>query len=97
MLSPGRSQMHEQNQPQGQYPLLEIKTPPAVLAPIYSIAREMRGMLAFPLAFFGGLFGTVAITAGSLFAIWWFENNAEARTTRPRKTRSSCSSSSPAR
>jgi outer membrane biosynthesis protein TonB len=70
--------MHEQNQPQGQYPLLEIKTPPAVLAPIYSIARELRGMLAFPLAFFGGLFGTVAITAGSLFAIWWFENNAEA-------------------
>jgi outer membrane biosynthesis protein TonB len=70
--------MDQSNQPQGQYPLLQIKTPPALLAPLYSIGREVRGMLAFPLAFFGGLFGTVAIVGASLFGIWWFENNAEA-------------------
>lgn len=70
--------MYEPNQPQGQYPVLEIKTPPALLAPLYSIGREMRGMLAFPLAFFGGIFGTVALAGGSLFAMWWFENHAQA-------------------
>jgi outer membrane biosynthesis protein TonB len=70
--------MNQSREPQGQYPLLQIKTPPALLAPIYSIAREFRGMIAYPLAFFGGMFGTVAITAGSLFAMWWFENHAQA-------------------
>jgi outer membrane biosynthesis protein TonB len=73
--------MHPRNEPtQGQYPVLQVKTPPAVLAPIYSIGREVRGMLAYPLAFFGGLFGTIAVAAGSLFGIWWFETNAQAST-----------------
>lgn len=70
--------MNQSNQPQGQYPLLDIKTPSALLAPLYSIGRELRGMLAFPLAFFGGLFGTVVIISGSLVSMWWFENHAQA-------------------
>jgi outer membrane biosynthesis protein TonB len=68
--------MHERNNPQGEYPVLQVQTPPALLAPIYSIGRELRGMFSLPLAFFGGLFGTVAITGASLFGLWWFETNA---------------------
>ncbi len=59
-------------------PALQVTTPPALLAPIYSIGRELRGMLSLPLAFFGGMFGTALMLGGAVFALWWFENHAEA-------------------
>jgi outer membrane biosynthesis protein TonB len=70
--------MYERDEPKSQHPILEVKTPPALLAPLYSVGREVRGMLAYPLAFFGGLFGTVVILGGSLVMMWWFETNAQA-------------------
>jgi outer membrane biosynthesis protein TonB len=70
--------MYERDSPQSQVPVLQVKTPPALLAPLYSIGREIRGMLSLPLAFFGGMFGTALMTGGALFALWWFENHAAA-------------------
>lgn len=70
--------MSTSNDPYSFDPTLQVKTPPAVLAPLYSIGREFRGMLSLPLAFFGGVFGTIMMTGGSLFAFWWFENHAQA-------------------
>jgi outer membrane biosynthesis protein TonB len=70
--------MYERNNPQGEHPVLQVNTPPALLAPVYSIGRELRGMLALPLAFFGGLFGTIAVAGSALFGLWWFETNAQA-------------------
>lgn len=65
---------------QPQQPIAPIKTPPALLTPLYSLARDFRGMVALPLAFYGGLFGSLVISGGSAFAMWWLENNAEAST-----------------
>lgn len=65
-------------QGQSQQPIAPIKTPPALLTPLYSVARELRGMLSLPLAFFGGLFGSIVISGALVFAMWWLENNAEA-------------------
>ena len=69
--------MHN-HEPPSNLPPMPVDTPPALLAPLYSIGREVRGMLSLPLAFFGGLFGTVMMTGGVLFGLWWFEANAEA-------------------
>src|SRR5689334_4972115 len=70
--------MSEERDPYSFNPALQVKTPPAILAPLYSIGREVKGMLSLPLAFFGGVFGTIMMTGGALFALWWFETNAQA-------------------
>lgn len=74
--------MNKPIDPQGQpqQPIAPINTPPALLTPLYSLARDFRGMVALPLAFYGGLFGTFVISGGSAFTMWWLENNAEAST-----------------
>jgi len=83
---------HQHQHPQGEYqaqfqhgptpalgPPPKIRTPPAVLAPLFSIAREFRGLLAVPLAFFGGLIGSVILCGALVFTMWWLEEHAEAR------------------
>jgi outer membrane biosynthesis protein TonB len=57
---------------------IKVRTPPAILAPLFSIARELRGLFAVPLAFIGGLFGSVILSGALVFVMWWLEENAEA-------------------
>jgi hypothetical protein len=56
----------------------KVRTPPAILSPFVSIYREFRGLFAVPLAFFGGLFGSIILSGALVFAMWWLEQNAEA-------------------
>jgi outer membrane biosynthesis protein TonB len=67
-------------QGQSQQPIAPVRTPPALLTPLYSLAREFRGMVALPLAFFGGLFGAIVISGAVAFTMWWLEENAVAST-----------------
>lgn len=59
-------------------PDLKVDAPPALLSPFISLARDLRGLLSVPLAFFGGIFGSLVISAALVFAMWWMENHAEA-------------------
>lgn len=59
-------------------PALEVKTPSALLSPFFSLARDIRGLLAVPLAFFGGIFGAIVLSGALVFAMWWMEQSAEA-------------------
>lgn len=56
----------------------KVRTPPAILSPFVSVYRELRGLFAVPLAFFGGLFGAIVLSGALVFAMWWLEQNAEA-------------------
>jgi hypothetical protein len=56
----------------------KVRTPPAILSPFVSVYRELRGLFAVPLAFFGGLFGAIVLSGALVFAMWWLEENAEA-------------------
>lgn len=71
---------HAPGQPPGQPPgpPPKIRTPPALLAPLFSIAREFRGLLAVPLAFIGGVIGSILLSGALVFVAWWLEANAEA-------------------
>lgn len=55
-----------------------VRTPPAVLAPFFSLFREFRGLLSVPLAFIGGLVGAIVLSGALAFLFIWFEKNAEA-------------------
>lgn len=77
--------MNQQQYPQGQYPQQtpsgpppKVRTPPAILSPLWSVARELRGLFAVPLAFFGALFGAIVLSGALVFVMWWLEENAEA-------------------
>lgn len=70
------NQPHHQPLP----PSRPVRTPPALLAPFFSMFRELRGLFAVPLAFFGGLFGAVVLSGALVFVMWWMEENAEAST-----------------
>lgn len=59
-------------------PPLRVRTPPALIAPLLSIAREIRGLVAVPLAFFGGFFGSIVLCGALAFFMWWMEENAAA-------------------
>ncbi|HLT40079.1 MAG TPA: TonB C-terminal domain-containing protein [Enhygromyxa sp.] len=78
-------QQHQQYQAQFQHvpqppagPPPKVRTPPAILSPFVSIFREVRGLFAVPLAFFGGLFGSIVLSGALVFAMWWLEENAQA-------------------
>lgn len=78
---PASYQAQFQHVPQTQAPSgppPKVRTPPAVLSPFVSIGRELRGLVAVPFAFFGGLFGSVVLSGALVFAMWWMEQNAEA-------------------
>ena len=62
--------------PQG--PVTPVRTPPALLAPFYSMSRELRGLFAVPNALVGGFFGTIVLCAALVFVTWWMEDSAEA-------------------
>lgn len=79
----GQAQQQQQLQaapPQPPAPVGPVRTPPALLAPFVSMFRELRGLFAVPLAFLGGVFGTIVVSAGVVFGMWWLEQNAEAST-----------------
>ncbi len=63
------------NQPKTPAP---IKTPPALLAPFVSLAREFRALVSNSFAFVGGLFGALILAGGLVGLIFWLENTAEA-------------------
>jgi outer membrane biosynthesis protein TonB len=67
---------HAPAQPSG--PIKPVRTPPAIVTPFLSIARELRGLFAVPLAFIGGLFGSIILSAALVFVMWWLEENAHA-------------------
>ena len=68
---------HKHDQPSAA-PIAPIRTPPALLTPFVSIFREFRGLLSVPLAFVGGVIGSVVLSGGLVFFMIWMENNAEA-------------------
>ncbi|NVB37546.1 hypothetical protein G6O69_06860 [Pseudenhygromyxa sp. WMMC2535] len=71
--------MNQANQPLRPLdPPLKVKTPPAILAPFVSVGREVRGMLAVPIAFFGGLFGAIVLCGALVGLMIWMENSAAA-------------------
>jgi outer membrane biosynthesis protein TonB len=75
--------MNHQQHPQGHQPaskgaIMPVRTPPALIAPFFSMYREMRGLFAVPLAFIGGVFGTIVLCAVVVFMTWWLEDSAEA-------------------
>ncbi|MCA9680903.1 MAG: TonB C-terminal domain-containing protein [Myxococcales bacterium] len=76
--------MNQSNQPippsPQRSPVAEVKTTPAIVAPFFSLYREVRGMVAVPFAFFGGLFGSIIVSAGLVGLMIWLENNASAET-----------------
>lgn len=57
---------------------IKVRTPPALLAPIVSIARELGDILRNPVAFFGGVFGT-GLFAGGVAALVMFGPDFEGR------------------
>ncbi|WP_106087789.1 TonB C-terminal domain-containing protein [Enhygromyxa salina] len=61
-----------------QGPITPVRTPPALLAPLYSMFRELRALFAVPLALIGAFFGTIVLSASLVFVMWWLENSAEA-------------------
>ncbi|HVI04069.1 MAG TPA: TonB C-terminal domain-containing protein [Enhygromyxa sp.] len=65
-------------QPPTRSPAPNVKAPSALLSPFLSLSRDLRGLLAVPLAFFGGIFGSIVLSASLVFAMWWMEQNAEA-------------------
>jgi outer membrane biosynthesis protein TonB len=67
-----------QHGPQTPLAPIKVRTPPAILAPFFSIARELRGLFAVPLAMIGGLFGSVILSGALVFVMWWMEENAAA-------------------
>lgn len=67
-----------QHAPQAPQTPIKVRTPPALLAPFVSVAREFRGLFAVPLAFFGGLFGSIVLSGALVFVMIWLEDNAEA-------------------
>jgi outer membrane biosynthesis protein TonB len=48
---------------------IKVRTPSMVAAPFSALAREFRGLFVSPFAFYGGIFGTIALTGvlGGLF------------------------------
>lgn len=64
--------------PPASRPPIAVRTPPAILAPFVSVFRELRAMFAVPLAFIGGLFGSIIVCAALFFVMWWLEQNAAA-------------------
>lgn len=75
---PAQYQAQFQHAPPPSGPPPKVRTPPAILSPLVSIFRELRGLFAVPLAFFGGLFGSIVLSAALVFAMWWLEEHAQA-------------------
>ena len=44
-------------------PVAPVRSPPAIFAPFFAIGRELRGLFSVPLAFLGGLFGALVLSA----------------------------------
>jgi outer membrane biosynthesis protein TonB len=59
-------------------PAPEVDTPSALGSLVVGLGRGIRGLLSVPLAFFGGMFGTVVLSGAMMFGIWYFEQTAEA-------------------
>ena len=59
-------------------PAPKVEAPSALLSPFISLGRDLRGLLAVPLAFFGGIFGAIVLSGALVFAMWWMEQSAEA-------------------
>jgi outer membrane biosynthesis protein TonB len=57
---------------------IKVRTLPALLTPFASIFRELRGLFSVPLAFIGGLFGSVILSGAIVLVFWWLEQNAAA-------------------
>lgn len=76
--SPNQYQAQFQHAPQAPRGPTKVRTPPAILSPFVSMAREIRGLFAVPLAFIGGLFGSIILSGALVFVMWWLEKNAEA-------------------
>jgi outer membrane biosynthesis protein TonB len=57
---------------------ISVRTPPALLSPLYSLAREFRGLLSVPLAFVGGFFGSIVVSGALVGAMYWLEQSAQA-------------------
>ena len=66
--------MNDANSP----PPMRVRTPPAILAPFFSLFREVRGLVSVPLAFLGGVFGSILLSGALAFLFIWMEKNAAA-------------------
>ncbi len=63
-------------------PIEKVRTVPAVLAPFAMVGRDIRGLVSAPLPFFGGVFGSIALTAVFIFAMT-LSSNGEAEASVP--------------
>ena len=57
-----------------------VRTVPAVLAPFQAFAQEIKMLLSVPIAFFGGIFGMIILSAGLVLIFMLKPGDAEAST-----------------
>jgi outer membrane biosynthesis protein TonB len=59
-------------------PAPKVETPSALGSLFSGFGRGVRGLLSVPLAFFGGIFGSLVLSASIVFVFWYLEQTAEA-------------------
>jgi hypothetical protein len=67
---------HVPEPPRGPAP--KVDAPSALGSIFMGLGRGIRGLLSIPLAFFGGIFGSIVLTGGVVFLVWYFESSASA-------------------
>lgn len=55
-----------------------VRSVPAVLAPLQAFANDVKDLVSVPLAFFGGIFGTIVISAGLVLLFMLKPGDAQA-------------------